>query len=86
MSTGRPAAPDVASISTSVSSVPAGRLTGTITPVDVSLWAQAITSTSSPPTSDGGVAASPGSASITIGSRRNGAWRVQAANLAENSP
>ena len=44
MSTGRPPAPEVASISTSASPAPAGRATGTITPVEVSLCAQATTS------------------------------------------
>ena len=43
----QPAAPDVASISTSARlSEPAGRTTGTITPVEVSLCAYAITSAS----------------------------------------
>ena len=65
---------------------PAGRVTGTITPVDVSLCAQATTSTSSPPAADAGSGASPGSASTTIGSARNGAPSVTFVNLLENSP
>ena len=56
----------------------AGRATGTITPVEVSLCAHAITSA---PGSATGSGASPGSASTTIGSARNGAPRVTAANF-----
>ena len=62
---------------------PPGARTGTMTPVEVSLCAQAITSASGSAT---GVGASPGSASITIGSARNGAPAVALANFGENSP
>ena len=61
-------------------------MTGTITPVEVSLWAQAMASTGSAPSPSPGAGASPGSASTTIGLRRNGAAFAQAANLEENSP
>ena len=54
-------------------SEPSGRVTGTITPVDVSLWAHAMASTGSEPSPSPGTGASPGSASTTIGLRRNGA-------------
>ena len=84
MSTGRPPAPDVASITTSWPSVAsAGRCTGTATPVEVSLCAQA--STSQLGSACGG-GALPGAAEITTGSARKGAPRVLSANLAENSP
>ena len=84
MSTGNPPAPDVASISTSWSSVaPAGRTTGTATPVEVSLWAQAYTSTSGLAAFSG---ASPGAEVMTTGSPRKGALPVTVANLPENSP
>ncbi len=83
MSTGSPAAPEVASISTRASPASPGRTTGTITPVEVSLWAQASTSAAG---SACGAGASPAGASITIGSARNGAPFVQAANFDENSP
>jgi hypothetical protein len=71
----------VASISTSAS--PAGRSTGNITPVDVSLCAQATTSHEA---SEVGAGASPGSAATTTGSARNGAAAVTLANFCENSP
>ena len=45
-STGSPPAAEVASISTSACSEPTGRITGTMTPVEVSLCAQATTSQS----------------------------------------
>jgi hypothetical protein len=89
ISTGRPAAPEVASIRTSASPAAAGRSTGTITPVDVSLCAQATTSAGSPSTPESiapGSGASPGSAAITIESARNGAPEVTVANFCENSP
>ena len=54
-----------------------------MTPVEVSLWAQAITSAAGSAVGSG---ASPGAASTTIGSARNGAARVQDANFEENSP
>ncbi len=82
-STGSPPAADVASIRTSWASACAGLVTGTITPVEVSFWAQASTST---PGSEVGSGASPGSAATITGSARNGALRVQAANFEENSP
>ena len=77
-STGRPPAPEVASISDErVARAGRAARPGTITPVEVSLCAQA--STSAPavarparPT-PAGSGASPGSAAITIGSSRNGA-------------
>ena len=43
-SSGRPPAPEVASTSTRASPASAGRSTATMTPVEVSLWAQAIAS------------------------------------------
>jgi hypothetical protein len=73
----------VASTSTSASPASSGRRTPTITPVDVSLWAQAITSADGSPAGSG---ASPGSALRTTGSARNGARVVTVANLLENSP
>jgi hypothetical protein len=54
-----------------------------MTPVEVSLCAQATTSASG---SEVGGGASPGSACATIGSSRKGAAFVTAANLLENSP
>ena len=54
-----------------------------MTPVEVSLCAQAIASTAGSPIGSG---ASPGSACRTIGSPRNGALRVTSANLRLNSP
>ena len=54
-----------------------------MTPVEVSLWAQAITSAAG---SAVGAGASPGSASTRIGSARNGAAAVALANFRENSP
>ena len=54
-----------------------------MTPVEVSLWAQAITSAAGSAVGSG---ASPGSASTTIGSWRNGAAAVDLANFEENSP
>ena len=81
--TGRPPAPEVASIATSAFSDPAGRVTGTITPVEVSLCAQPIRST---PSADRGAGALPGSALTTTGSARNGAPWVTLANFELNSP
>jgi hypothetical protein len=54
-----------------------------MTPVDVSLWAQAMTSASG---SAFGTGAVPGSALTTIGSSRNGAPAAAVANFCENSP
>ncbi len=68
---------------TSAPSAPGGRTTGTATPVEVSLWAQAMTSAAG---SARGSGASPGSASTRIGSARNGAAAATLANFAENSP
>ena len=83
MSTGSPPAPDVASMTTSAPSDPAGRCTGTATPVEVSLCAQAMTSTDG---SDCGFGALPGSALTMIGSPTNGFLATAEANLALNSP
>ena len=84
MSTGRPPAPEVASITTSWPSIAsAGRTTGTATPVEVSLWAQARTSQEGSACGSGAV---PGSDLTTTLSARNGAPCVDSANLAENSP
>ena len=54
-----------------------------MTPVEVSLWAQAMASAAG---SAAGAGASPGSASIRIGSARKGAPAVSLANFCENSP
>jgi hypothetical protein len=54
-----------------------------MTPVEVSLWAQPIRSAAG---SAVGAGASPGSASIRIGSPRNGATLAALANFCENSP
>ena len=62
---------------------PAGRCTGTATPVEVSLWAQATTSTDG---SDWGLGALPASALMTIGSPTNGLAATAEANFALNSP
>ena len=83
MSTGSPPAPDVASMTTSLPSESAGRRTGTATPVEVSLCAQAMTSTDG---SDCGSGALPGSALTMIGSPTNGFLATAEANLALNSP
>src|SRR5215468_10689037 len=84
MSTGSPPAPEVASMSTSASSsAPAGRRTGAITPVEVSLCAQAYAST---PASARGSGLVPGAELITVGAPRNGAPLTTVTNLAENSP
>lgn len=61
----------------------AGRCTGTATPVEVSLCAQAMTSTDG---SDCGCGALPGSALTTIGSPTNGFLATAEANFALNSP
>ena len=65
-----------------------GRVTGTATPVEVSLWAQPTRSTpsycSAPMVAMLG--AVPGSVETTIGSSRNGAFFATVANLLENSP
>ena len=73
---------------TSASPAPGGRTTGTITPVEVSLCAHAITSARprSARADGAGSGASPGSAAITSGSSRNGAPAVTSANFWENSP
>src|ERR1700744_3287297 len=83
MSTGRPPAPEVASMTTSASPESAGRRTGTATPVDVSLWAHAMTSTDG---SDLGSGALPASDLRTIGSPTNGFLTTAEANLELNSP
>ena len=83
MSTGRPPAADVASIAIRASPAPAGRCTGTATPVEVSLCAQAMRSTEGSLTGSG---APPGSALTTIGSPTNGFLATAEANLALNSP
>ena len=61
----------------------AGRRTGTATPVEVSLCAQAMASTEG---SDCGSGALPASALMTIGSSMNGLAVVAEANFEENSP
>ena len=63
-------------------------MTGTITPVEVSLWAHVITSAGgwACVAAATGSGASPAGASTTIGSARNGAPFVQVANFEENSP
>ena len=63
-----------------------GRVTGSITPVLVSLCAQAMTSASRSTAPAPSAGAEPGSALRTIGSPRKGAFFVTVANLAENSP
>ena len=68
---------------TTSASPSAGRCTGTATPVDVSLCAQATTSTDG---SDCGSGALPGSALMTIGSPTNGLAATAEANLELNSP
>ena len=70
-------------MSTSAFSEPAGRWTGTMTPVEVSLCAQAITSADG---SETGAGALPASATTLIGSPTNGFLATQEANLALNSP
>ena len=70
-------------MTTSDPSESAGRVTGTMAPVDVSLCAHAITSQ---PGMACGLGASPGSADITVGSANHGAFAEAAANFAENSP
>ncbi|CKO60125.1 Uncharacterised protein [Mycobacterium tuberculosis] len=70
-------------MTTKASSEPSGRRTATATPVEVSLWAQAITST------DGSVCGSgalPGSDVMMIGSPTNGFLETAEANFALNSP
>src|SRR3954468_21025584 len=86
MSTGRPPAPEVASMTTSVSLplAPEGRAIWVMTPVEVSLWAQP--TTSQPSATARMTGASPGSADARTGSSRNGAPSVTLANLEENSP
>ena len=69
--------------STTTSASPGGRRTSIITPVEVSLCAQAITSASPGSRSSGAL---PGSAACTIGSARKGARAVASANFDENSP
>jgi hypothetical protein len=61
----------------------AGRRTGTATPVEVSLCAQAITSTDGSLRGSGAV---PGSALSTIGSPINGFFWTAEANFELNSP
>jgi hypothetical protein len=74
----------VASTSVSApSSVPAGRVTGTATPVEVSLCGVQYASTPDSATRPG---AEPGSALRTVGWPRNGASATALANLAPNSP
>ena len=83
MSTGSPPAAGGGVDDDELAVGPAGRRTGTATPVDVSLWAQAMTSTDG---SDWGFGALPGSALMTIGSPTNGFLATAEANLALNSP
>ena len=64
----------------SASPEPAGRFTGTATPVEVSLCAQAIASTDG---SDVGWGALPASALMMIGSPTNGLAATAEANFAE---
>ena len=64
-------------------SEPAGRDTGTATPVEVSLCAQPMRSTEPSATISGAV---PGSLDTTIGSPMNGLFFATDANLDENSP
>ena len=71
-------------MATSCPSDPAGRVTGTIAPVEVSLWAQPIRSTPSSPATTSG--AEPGSASMTCGASNHGASLAALANFDENSP
>ena len=70
-------------MTTSAPPEPAGRRTGTATPVDVSFWAHAITSTEG---SVCGSGALPGSALMMIGSPMNGFLATAEANLEPNSP
>src|SRR6267154_175974 len=83
MSTGRPPAADVASTATNASPDPSGRCTGTATPVEVSLCAQAMRSTDG---SDCGFGALPGSALTMMGSPTNGFLATHEANFELNSP
>src|SRR2546425_8557518 len=84
MSTGRPPAPEVASTRTRASgSAPATRLIGIATPVEVSLWVKAYTST---PGSAAGSGWVPGSVEITVGSASHGARWDALAHLEEHSP
>ena len=83
MSTGRPPAAEVASMTMSASPESSGRCTGTATPVDVSLCAQAMTSTDG---SDCGLGALPGSALTMTGSPTNGFLATAEANFELNSP
>ena len=68
---------------TRASPEPGGRCTGTDTPVDVSLCAQAMASTDG---SEVGSGALPASALTTIGSSTNGLAATAEANLELNSP
>src|SRR4051794_29669494 len=68
---------------TSAPSVPEGRCTRAIAPVDVSLCGQQYAST---PSSVRATATVPGSALMTLGSPRCGASAAACANFAENSP
>ena len=74
---------DVASMTTNASPESAGRWTGSATPVDVSLCAQAITSTDG---SDCGLGALPASDLMITGSPTNGFLATEEANFALNSP
>ena len=70
-------------MTTSASPASRGRTTGTATPVEVSLWAHAMTSTDGSPCGSGAL---PGSALMMIGSPMNGFLATEDANLALNSP
>ncbi len=83
-SSGIPAAAEVPSMMTSApSSPPSTRRTGAVTPVEVSLCAQAYTSMPASGCASGWV---PGSLVTTVGSPRTGARSAARANLAPNSP
>ena len=83
-SSGRPPAPEVASTRTSASPASAGRRTATITPVEVSLCAQASTSAPGCACGLGGVARVGLHDDRVLEERR--APAVTLANLCENSP
>ena len=74
---------EVASMTMSASTEPSGRATGTATPVEVSLCAQAMTSTDG---SDCGFGALPGSAFTTTGSPTNGFLPTARKNMTAPAP
>ena len=84
-STGRPPAPEVASISTSASPAPRAARPATITPVEVSLCAQAMTSAARRPR-DRARARRRARPSRRSGRRGTARRRVTVANFCENSP